>query len=308
MTNGAQPGPHEQGHATAIGINGRIDADDKALIEYLCHRCFVKRKLDPTPPPPSPPPRRELSPPKTYPLQLDWNEHSGQRPTHPPSPWDDPSRPPMAQGELPPPQMGPIGPGPGFMHQPPPHLGFPPTYHHTPNGYPGPHTPYGAYGAYPPQPSPNQGGFHPAHRPSLNGFAPPGQHMPNGVSSPHGPHMQPPPGYPNGPPHPQFGARRTESPFGAHLPPLGGPLYGSPGQHYQHPEAQAPMPPQPPQPSQPQPQQPSTTAPVQPSPQTGHANADGPSGSSATPHENQTNGTVATSGASASPSLHNLLS
>jgi hypothetical protein len=312
ITNGAQPVSHDQGHATTTGANGRSDADDNAPTEYLCHKCFVKRKLDPTPPPPSPPPRRELSPPKTYPLQLDWNEHSAQRPPHPPSPWDDPSRPSqMAQGELPPPQMGSMGPGPGFMHQPPPHLGFPPTYHHTPNGFPGPHPAYSAYGPYPPQPSPNQGGYHPAHRPSLNGFAPPGQHMPNGVSSPHGPHMQPPPGYPNGPPHPQFGSRRTESPFATHLPPLGGPLYGSPGPHYQHPDNQAPMPPQPPQPlqpPQPQPQQPSTSAPVQPSPQTGHANADGLSGSSATPHENQSNGTVATSGASASPSLHNLLS
>ena len=214
----------------------------------------------------------------------------------------------MAQGEPQPPQMGGMGPGPGYMHQPPPpppHMthGFPPTYHHSPNGFPMPQ-PYGPYG-YPPQPSPNQGGYH--RPPPINGFAPPGQHMPNGVNSHHGPHMQPPPPtFTPGPPQPQYGSRRTESPFTNHLPPIGGPLYGSPGSHFQHPEAQAPMPPQP-QP-QLQPQQSSTSAPVQRSPQTGHASADAPSGSSAAPHENQSNGTVASSGASASPSLHNLLS
>ena len=218
----------------------------------------------------------------------------------------------MAPGDPQPPQMGGMGPGPGYMQQPPPPLhithGFPPTYHHPPAGFPVP-APYGPYGAYPPQPSPNQGGYHPAHRPSpINGFGQPGQHMPNGVSRQHGPHMQPPPpSFPSGPGHPQYGSRRTESPFANNLPPLGGPLYGSPGSHFQHPEAQAPMPPRP-QPQQPQPQQPSTSAPVQPSPQAGHASTDGPSGPSSTPLENQSNGTAATSGASASPSLHNLLS
>lgn len=306
--NGGQSGLHEQGHAA---VNGRSEAEDKTPIEYRCHRCFVKRKLDPTPPPPSPPPRRELSPPRTYPLPLDWNEHHAQRPAHPHSPWDDPSRPPqMAPGDPQPPQMGGMGPGPGYMHHPPPPPqmthGFPPTYHHPPAGFPVP-APYGPYGAYPPQPSPNQGGYHPTHRPSpINGFGPHGQHIPNGVSSQHGPHMQPPPpSFPPGP-HPQYGSRRTESPFANNLPPIGGPLYGSPGSHFQHPEAQAPMPPRP-QP-QSQPQQPSTSAPVQPSPQVGHASTDSSSGPSSTPHENQSNGAAATSGASASPSLHNLLS
>lgn len=305
-TNGTRSGPHEHDRTVENGAGGRSDIEDQGPKEYLCHRCFVKRKLDPTPPPPSPPPRRELSPPKTYPLQLDWNELASQRPPHPPSPWDDPSRPPqMAQGHPPPPQIGGLGHPPGFMHQPPPpppHMNhpYPPTYHHPPNGFPVP-PPHGAYGGYPPQLSPNSGAYHPAHRPPpMNGFPPLGPPMPNGVSSHHGPHMQPPP------PHPQYGPRRTESPYPPHLPPLGGPLYGSPGAHFQHPEAQAQMHPQP-QP-QPQPQQPSTSAPVHPSPQPGHASADSQGGQSATPHENQSNGTAATSGASASPSLHNLLS
>jgi hypothetical protein len=307
VANGERSGLHEHGRTAGTGVNGRTEAEDKAPVEYLCHRCFVKRKLDPTPPPPSPPPRRELSPPKSYPLQLDWNEMTSQRPTHPPSPWDDPSRPPqMAQGHPPPPQMG-MGHGPGFMHQPPPpppHMnhGFPPTYHHPPNGFPPP-PPHGSYGGYPPQPSPNGGAFHPVHRPSMNGFGPSGPPMPNGMSSPHGPHMQPL-GFPPAPQHSQYGPHRTESPFPPHLPPLGGPLYGSPGPHYQHPEAQSQMQPQP------QTRHPSTSAPVQPSPQAGHASMEGPGGPSATsqPHEHQSNGTAATSGASASPSLHNLLS
>jgi hypothetical protein len=302
MTNGVRSGLQDPGRAADTKTNGHTEVGEKVLDEYMCHRCFVKRKLDPTPPPPSPPPRRELSPPKSYPLQLDWNELPSQRPTHPPLPWDDPSRPPqMTQGHPPPPppppQMGGMGPGPGFMHQPPPpHMnhGFPPTYHHPPNSFPVP-PPHNTYGGYPPQPSPNPGAFHPAHRPPpINGFAPSVQPMSNGVNSPHGPHMQPP-SFPPVPQHSQYGPRRTESPFSPHLPPLGGPLYGSPGQHYQHPDAQPQLQP--------------TLAPVQPSPQNGHTSTEGPSGQSTTTHENHhSNGPAVSSGASASPSLHNLLS
>lgn len=298
--NGQTSG-QEQGRVN--GASDHTHADDKTPVEYLCHRCFVKRKLDPTPPPQTPPPRRELSPPKTYPLQLDWNgQPTAQRPPHPASPWDDPTRPhQMVQGP-PPPPMGGMGHAPGFMHQPPPphpNHGFPPTFHHQPNGYPGPPPPpHGSYGGYPPQPSPNHSAFHPAHRPPpMNGFPPPGQPMTNGIGSPHGPHMQPP-GFPPGPPHSQFGPRRTESPFAAHLPPLGGPLYGSPGTHFQHPEAQP----------QPQPQPPATSAPALPNTQAGRARTDSQGAQPTTPHENQSNGAMATGGASASPSLHNLLS
>jgi hypothetical protein len=213
----------------------------------------------------------------------------------------------MAQGPPPPPpHMAGMGPGPSFMHHqppPPPHPnhGFPPTYHHQPNGYPGPHVPppHASYGGYPPQPSPN-GVFHPGHRPPpMNGFPPPGQQMSNGIGSPHG--MQPP-GFPGPHPHQQYGPRGRESPFPphqAHLPPLGGPLYGSPNSHFPHPDAQQQVH-----------QPPSTSAPVQPSPQTAHARASSQSVQPATPHEgqSQSNGATTTSGASASPSLHNLLS
>jgi hypothetical protein len=310
--NGQQPSVPEQARTNGTNTANHSDKD-KAQTEYLCHRCFVKRKMDPTPPPPSPPPRREPSPPKSYPLQLDWNGQAApQRPPHPPSPWDDPSRqhpppPHMSQGPPPPPQMAGMGPGPGFMHHqpPPPHPnhGFPPTYHHQPNGYPGPHIPpHASYGGYPPQPSPN-GVFHPGHRPPpMNGFPPPGQPMPNGIGSPHGSQMQPP-GFPGPHPRQQYGPRGRESPFPphqAHLPPLGGPLYGSPNSHFPHPDAQQQV--------HQQPQPPSTSAPVQPSPQTAHARASSQSVQPATPHEGQSNGTTTTSGASASPSLHNLLS
>lgn len=303
--NGEQRGAITSGPVNGIGTGNHTAADNKASQEYLCHRCFIKRKLDPTPPPASPPPRRELSPPKSYPLQLDWNgQNSAQRPP-PPTPWDDQARaaqpPPMPHG---PPAMGAMGPSPGFMHQPPPppHQahGFPPTYHHPPNGYPGPPPPpHGSYGAYPPhQPPPNAAPFHPSHRPPpMNGFPPPGQPMSNGIGSPHASHM----GFtPPGAPHPQYGARRTESPFSTQLPPLGGQLYGGSGAHFPHPEAQ----------QQPQQPPPNTSAPVQPSPQTAHARVESQSGQPGTPHEGRGNGTPAAGpgGASASPSVKNLLS
>lgn len=308
--NGEQGGPADKGQTNGSGSKHPTTTEQKGPTEYMCHRCFVKRKLDPTPPPASPPPRRELSPPKTYPLQLDWNgQQPAQRPP-PPSPWDDPARTsqPPGMAQVPPPQP-PLGAmGPGYMQPPPPQHqghGFPPTFHHPPppNGYPGPPPPPGPYNGYP-APPPNAP-FHP-HRPSINGFSAPGQPMPNGIGSPHGAHMQPP-SFPPGPTHPQYGPRRgTESPFSAQLPPLGGPLYGSPGAHFPHPEAPQQQPPQPQ--SQAPPQTPA--APVQPSPQVGHARTESQGGQPGTPHESQGMGTPALGpgGASASPSVRNLLS
>ena len=226
--------------------------------EYLCHKCFVKKKIDPTPPPPSPPPRVELSPPRTFPLRLEFNgqpPNVAQRPP-PRSPWEEQSRSSQAPGHMnQPPSMNGMGQSTGYPQPPPHNPGFPPTYHHPPNGFgpPGMHDRSNGYG-FPPQPSPNPSPYYAGHRPpTMNGYSAGGPPMHNGLHSPHGQPLQSPT-YPHGPPHAQFPPRRTESPFSSQLPPLGGPLYSNPHSAFgQQPQAQ---------------QQPATS---QPSPQPGFA-------------------------------------
>lgn len=333
---------------------------DNRPLEYLCHKCFVKSKLDPTPPPPSPPARVELSPPKTFPLRLEWNgEPPTARPPPPAPSWEEQlaqqnQAPPVSQPQ----QVG-LGVAPGYVHQPPPppphqtaNPGFPPTYH---GGFapPLPHQSYDRPNGFPAfqQPSPNPQ-YHPGHRPPHMGtFPPPGQPMQNGMNSPHAAHHQPPlqsPSYPPQPHHSQFPPRRTESPFSSQLPPLGGPLYGSPSTHFAHPaeaqngqqqqQQQISEPPSQPQPPQhnlqqqaqmqqqaqqaiqqpPQPAPPAQASEQQQSMSRSESQTGQPqptqNGQPSTPREQQGSGTptpgngVNTNGASASPSLRNLLS
>ncbi|KAK0309342.1 putative PHD type zinc finger protein with BAH domain-containing protein [Friedmanniomyces endolithicus] len=117
--------------------------------DYMCHRCFVKKKLHLTPSPPPRPAPAMLSPPRQFPLQLDWNRAPvpiSQQPRDGPirMPWDDPPR--SSQPPPPPPQpqqqqqINGVGPPP----QPGPHNYEPPpqspgsgyaTYGQQPNGY-----------------------------------------------------------------------------------------------------------------------------------------------------------------------------
>ena len=232
------------------------DAEDQ---QYLCHRCFLKKKLDPTPPPPERPEGNAqpvaLSPPRQFPLQLDWNRPPSsaldlQQPPNQPfrMPWDPPAQQPMQ----------PINPGYG----PPPTQGYaPPHYGQQPNGYhaPPPPPPQHAAGpppgmhdrpppgyGYPPQPpNPSPYGPPPQHAPSqrplsITGYRDPGPPMPNGITSPRAPHQSPvygsvPPTHQPPPPppqHSQYGPppppqRHQESPYAApsqpnYLPPVGG--------------------------------------------------------------------------------------
>jgi len=232
--------------------------------EYLCHKCFIKKKIDPTPtPPPERPAPAVLSPPRQFPLQLDWNRPSGP-PSLPPNgpvrmPWDDPQ---PRQSQPPPTHPNGVGPTPptfgshassqgsgyppygtqpnGYHHAPPPP---PPSMHHgpPPHGPPHMHDRQPSFGYGPPPPATNPPSMygppaHAVHRPSpIPGFPPPGQPMTNGIHSPHAGH--PPlqsPTYPVPPmqhqhqhqiQHQPWPPRRTESPFTTQLPPIGQPLH-----------------------------------------------------------------------------------
>lgn len=289
--------------------------------EYLCHKCFIKNKLDPTPSPPPRPAPVILSPPRQFPLQLDWNRPTGVQPSQPPHdgpirmPWDDPPRP----SQPPPPHTNGVGPTPPTFgsHAPTQGSGYPP-YGSQPNGFhpPPPHhgpppgpphmrdrRPSFGFAAPPLPPSSNPPSYapHAAPRPSpIPGFPPPGQPMVNGVHSPHSGH--PPlqsPTYPPGPPgppqhHQPFAPRRTESPFTSQLPPIGQPLHSSPQIAFGR--------------SEPTNEQVSNPLPAHTSPQAAQAQLEGQTGNRpATPREGQINGTLGFGGASASPSLRNLL-
>ncbi|KAK5124127.1 hypothetical protein LTR85_001830 [Meristemomyces frigidus] len=309
--------------------------------EFLCHKCFIKKKIDPTP---SPPPRLApvaLSPPRQFPIQLDWNRPPGPPPSQAPPngpirmPWDDPPRqsqppPPHPNGVGPtPPTFGshsisqgsgypPYGSQPNGFHAPPPHHAPPPPPPHMRDRQP-------SFG-YGPPPTSNPPSYAPraAARPSpIPAFPPPAQPMTNVINSPHNGHPQlQSPTYPTGPPqhHQAFPPRRTESPFTSHLPPIGQPLHsGSPQITFGRPE---PINGQPatsaPQHASPQttftrPElqngQPPTPGPgfatQTTSPQATQAQPAGQSGNRpTTPREGQSNGL---GGASASPSLRNLL-
>ncbi|GAB7364136.1 hypothetical protein MBLNU230_g4687t1 [Neophaeotheca triangularis] len=227
--------------------------------QYYCHKCFLRKKLNPEPtPPPEPQPTESAvaEPPRDFASQLDfissgppqppvqpsfdqalrmpW-ETEAPRPNHPPGP-NPLVHHPSAYGQHPPPQMQHFEPQhPNGFHGPPSHNVGPPPLHHR-NGS------FGFHG----QPPPGMQGYplpqHQAPRPpSLAGFSNPG--MPNGINSPHPMHhpAMPSPGYGPPPPHQAFqqphqqGPRRTESPFSAQLPPLGGPLHGTPATPFNQP-------------------------------------------------------------------------
>jgi hypothetical protein len=234
--------------------------------EYLCHKCFLKKKLDPSPPPEGPA-APHVSPQRAPPVPMGWNGSAVPPPggpppgfEHPPAPrlpWEDPSR----QSQPPPPVNG-LGLS-SFGPPPPPSQGYPPYapppppqpngFHHAPSGagppmhhgpHQGPPTPmhersnsYG-YGHPPPTSNPPPH-FQPQGppRPSpLPGYPTPVQQVPGPLASPRAAFHYPPPPSPNGPPPPPFQnmpPRRTESPFGGHNMPLNGPSYNSPHQQHQ---------------------------------------------------------------------------
>ena len=229
--------------------------------EYLCHKCFVKAKLDPTPPPrsPSPPPPpappAELSPPHQFPLQLNWNRQpEPSYSTNPGMSWNDPQRhsqPPTpgingnGTGH---PQINGLGPmsayGPHAVHGPPPPSVNYQVAHPQTNGYtfPSPVLPQSmmhhrrtSYGEQQQQQQPQQNHYpqwnYPPRPPPIHSsvYAPPGPPMTNGLNSPNGVHRHvASPTYPGAPPMHQFPPRRTESPFSTQLQPIGGPLHSSP--------------------------------------------------------------------------------
>ncbi|OQN97766.1 hypothetical protein B0A48_16087 [Cryoendolithus antarcticus] len=240
-TEAPRPLANDQVHESTAAAMMRPDTEVQP-VQYLCHKCFVKRKLNPTPPPPSPPPRIALSPPRQFPLRLDFNggpPAMGQRPLQR-SPWEEPTRssqPPPVMHQ--PPQQNGMGQSSGYgIHQAPAqNPAYPPAYHHQPNGYtPGPpinHDRRNGYG-FPPQRSPHPSPWpHNRHPPPpMSNYSPHGPPMQNGMRSPHLSHPQQlqTPSYSHGAPTPpQYGPppRRTASPFSSQLPPLGGPLYSS---------------------------------------------------------------------------------
>lgn len=322
-------------------------AKDKAQ-EFWCHKCFLKKKLDPTPPPPDSPVRPELSPPTQLPIQIGYQNQPPQlQPQTVPFSWDERARqhqvpPPTVNGHVPSPSLGPhiaphtnhgFGPygQPNGFHGPPPssqppqastQLGpRPPVHDRVPSyGYQGQPSPNLGYQS---QPSPNPPPYRPQmpHRPpSLNGFPPASQPLPNGMASPHVTQQAPlqSPTYLSGPPHHQYQPpRSTESPFASQLPPIGvAPAHGSPSASFTRLEslngtASQPAPPHHQATQTPQPGQQFQQPLQQASPQTTQARPESQLGRPTTPRDGQSNGapTVGTvSGASTSPNLRNLMS
>ena len=306
--------PHYQNPAATSGtISKENDATAKeAPQEFLCHKCFMKRKLDPTPPPPERAPA-PISPPRQFPLTLGWNGPAGQQTqpgydhAQPPRmPWEDPSR----QHQPPPPPVNGLGLSTNYGPHPPPQSApsYQPYGQPPPNGYHQPppmHERHNSYGFSGPPPTSQPAHYQPhgGTRPSpLQGFALPNQQIPNGITSPHGA-QHPPLQSPTHAPPPQyhgFVPRHTESPFASHLPPLGNQVYGSPQQTRPDTAAGQPLPP-------PQHQQPPMQQPPYGSPQTNHTRPDSQAGRPSTPRDGPGSGTPG-AGASASPSLRNLLS
>lgn len=227
--------------------------------EWLCHKCFLKRKLDPTPPPEEKPSRMTLSPPRQFPLILD-NTNRSPQPSAPPTIeqqfelWDRPPQrqtpapppppPPMMNGLGPPaPHYGPTGPPHGYP--PPPHFGQQPNgYHNGPHpqhgGPPPPHLgghsmherhhSHGGFGfghASPHMPFSQPSHAPPSHHrpPTLNGFGPPVHG--NGLPSPHtsAPPLHSPTYGPHMSHHQPLPGPRPEPGFATQLQPLGTPMH-----------------------------------------------------------------------------------
>ncbi|CAK4031978.1 Lid2 complex component snt2 [Lecanosticta acicola] len=304
---------------------------------FLCHKCFLKKKLDPTPPPEdstdnldaSPSAQKDGSSQAPTVRTIEQQFEVWDRPPPPPTPVPPPvHQPPMMNGYGPPPHYGPT---PGM---PPPHQGYaphpfgPPTngYHHPP---PPLHERHSSY-PFPPLASPNPGPhFAPppppqSRGPPLNGYGPPppSQPMANGMPSPHasGPAMQSPT-YQHPPQMHGTMPPRSDQPFpGVQLQPLAPPLHSSPSAPFGRPRSehmngptpglahQQQQPPPPPQ--QGHPTQPPTPQPLAGSPQPGQARPGSQPPRPTTPRSGQGNGTPNPNnmaGASASPNLMNLI-
>lgn len=234
-------------------------ATEELPTEYLCHKCFLKKKLDPTPPPEDNG-NRQSSPAKAA------SQAEGDRASQPPaskalpsieeqfSIWDNP---PQRQTPAPPPVNGIPGQGYGHPqhHGAHPHASHPYGGYSGPNGFP-PHHPSHpqfnpGYGYPPPHPSPGPPAPHygpPGHfqrPPPLNNFGPSGQPMGNGsMPSPHTHHPSlQSPGYP--PPPPSM--HQPSGPYPA-LHPIGPPANAGPQAPFGRPSSQpqhAPPPQQP---------------------------------------------------------------
>lgn len=264
-----------QGYIPPImGTSPHVEEHEKPVeqmsssAEYLCHKCYIIKKANPTPPPEDGEPRPATSP--ALPPLI----------TKRPTPATIPSieeqfraidNPPQRQTPVLPPSTpinGMLGHGSNGPYGPPHHV-YPQAFH-QPNGY---HQPppaasmggmhmherqnsYGNYAYHQPRPSPippapHYGpSFAQSHpRPPLNGFAPPGQNPGSGLRSPH--LGQPSPNYP--PPsqhHQQMSSLSRDGSYPGQLPSLGPPvhsnphsLFGRPGSQSQHaPQPQHPPP------------------------------------------------------------------
>lgn len=228
---------------------------DKGPKQYYCHKCFLRKKLNPEPTPPlepQPPAPAVSEPPRDFASQLDFLSSAPPQQVVQPNfdqamrmPWEtEPPRPnqppgsnplvhhPSIYGQPPPPQLQHFeSQQPSGFHAPPPHNVGPPPMHHRAGSF-------GFHG----QPPPGMQGYapppHQAPRPPpLANF--PNPTIPNGINSPHRMHhaAMPSPGYGPPPPHQAFQQppRRTESPFSSQLPPLGGPLHGNPATPFNQP-------------------------------------------------------------------------
>ena len=327
--------PYQESAPAPAPLQQNNSVAEQPQQEFLCHKCFVKKKTDPTPPPPEIPPAPS-SPPRQVPVSFGWNgsappqaQQVYDHPQPPRTPWDDP----MRQSQPPPPPPPPpqvaglglsnYGPPPGQNYvpysQPPQPNGYYPSPHHVP---PPPmherQSSYG-YGAPPPTSNPPHYQPHGGHRPSpLQTYPSPSQPIPNGLTSPHGMQHQPvhSPTHPPPAPHYQGFAPRPppETQYPTYTPQLG--AYGSPQQS--RPETAGGQGPPPPH-QQPQQQQqpPPPPMPQQQygSPQPGQVRPDSQVGRPSTPRERQDSGTPGpggpagpAGGASASPNLRNLIS
>lgn len=208
---------------------------------WLCHKCFLKKKLEPTPPPEESSSGGMIhSPTRQLPNELELLLDSSTLPKPDIDAqfelWDRPPlRTPVAP--QPPPPVNGMGPQPHFssgppLPPPPPGHGYgppQPNFGQQPNGYPEPprphyeqplppphvphhhnHNPFwdpqlerhGAIGYPPPSQTPPTVPQH-SRPPSLNGYPPQGPPMTNGMSSPHNA-VPPPlqsPSYPHAPQH-----------------------------------------------------------------------------------------------------------
>jgi hypothetical protein len=255
---------------------------EEAPQDYLCHKCFLKKKLNPTPPPEDRVSRVTHSPARSLPPEakkVPKAERSSIEEQF--RVWDvPPPRAPPTPTPGPPQQLNGM-PHPLFGQGPPPGHNYPPAPHYQPNGY-HPHGPHGGpppmldrhgsngFGyqsqpppnqpSYPPRGSPNMPGYPPQQQrhPQMNGYPPSNQPMPNGVQSPHNsqPPMLSPGGYPQHVPHPPPMHQHSQyNDFQLHRPPPPMQGYGRPQPEsmegppsrpqHQHQQQQQPPPPPP---------------------------------------------------------------